>query len=104
MNTTVAGLVTGLALGFAGYFGGFGAFVVVAVVGLAGLVVGWLSRRDGPISTYLRSREGQGIREVFEHPRADTERQTNSPRPRGTSATTPGPRAASRPEQRTRVH
>lgn len=46
MNTTVAGLMTGLALGFAGYFGGFGALIVVAVVGLAGLIVGWLARGD----------------------------------------------------------
>ncbi|MEU6446030.1 hypothetical protein [Streptomyces sp. NPDC046979] len=63
MNTTTAGLLTGLALGFAGYFGGFAAFVVVAALGLAGLVVGHLAGRETHVSDFLRPREG---RESFE--------------------------------------
>jgi hypothetical protein len=62
MNTTVAGLLTGLALGFAGYFGGFGAFIVVAVLGLVGLIAGYLARGDVHVSDYLRTREDGGRR------------------------------------------
>ncbi|TFI24988.1 hypothetical protein [Streptomyces sp. 4R-3d] len=40
MNRAAAGLIAGIALGFAGYFGGFGAFVVVAVLGIVGFVAG----------------------------------------------------------------
>ena len=40
MSPTVAGLLTGLALGFAAAFGGFGAFVLVAVLGGLGLLAG----------------------------------------------------------------
>jgi hypothetical protein len=88
MNTTTAGLLTGLALGFAGYFGGFGALVVVAVVGLAGLAVGYLVRSGGRARDYLRSREdeqrrgterrrpssagGGGLREAFSHRESGT--------------------------------
>jgi hypothetical protein len=57
MKTTTTGLLTGLALGFAGYFGGFGAFVVVAVVGLAGLAVGHLLHPGGAAADYLHGRE-----------------------------------------------
>ncbi|CAM5698193.1 hypothetical protein SBADM41S_11025 [Streptomyces badius] len=35
MSMAVAGLLAGMALGFAGYFGGFGAFVLVAALGTA---------------------------------------------------------------------
>ncbi|MHA6803671.1 hypothetical protein [Salinifilum ghardaiensis] len=43
MNYTALGLLTGLALGFAGAFGGFGAFLIVALLGAVGLAVGrWL--------------------------------------------------------------
>jgi hypothetical protein len=43
VNTTVVGLFSGLALGFAGAFGGFSAFVIVLVLGAIGLGVGrWL--------------------------------------------------------------
>ena len=56
MKTTTAGLLTGLALGFAGYFGGFGAFIVVAVVGLAGLGVGYLLHHSGAAADYLHNR------------------------------------------------
>lgn len=57
MNTTIAGLFAGVALGFAGYFGGFGALLVVAVVGAAGLLVGHLARRDGYLASLLRGRD-----------------------------------------------
>lgn len=73
MNATVAGLVTGLALGFAGYFGGFGAFVVVAVVGLAGLIVGYLVHGEFHITDYVRTREGDGRRESFDRDRRRSE-------------------------------
>lgn len=63
MNTTVAGLLTGLALGFAGYFGGFGAFIVVAVMGLAGLIVGYLARGGVHIGDYVHTRDSDGRRE-----------------------------------------
>jgi len=75
MNTTLAGLLTGLALGFAGYFGGFGAFIVVAALGLVGLVVGHLARGDVHITDYVRTRESDGHRgETFE-------RRRNAPGP-----------------------
>ncbi|WP_066952883.1 hypothetical protein [Streptomyces lushanensis] len=65
MNTTVAGLVTGLALGFAGYFGGFGAFLVVAVLGLVGLIAGYLARGDVRVSDYIPTRNGEGRQATF---------------------------------------
>jgi hypothetical protein len=77
MITTVAGLLTGLALGFAGYFGGFGAFVVVAAVGLVGLVVGHLARADVHIADYVNIHEGERRHEAFE-----TRRSTYGPSPR----------------------
>ncbi|OLF05000.1 hypothetical protein [Actinophytocola xanthii] len=40
MNSTTLGLLTGLALGFAGAFGGFTAFLVVLVLAALGLLVG----------------------------------------------------------------
>jgi len=40
MNASTLGLLTGLALGFAGAFGGFGAFLIVLVLGGVGLLVG----------------------------------------------------------------
>jgi hypothetical protein len=40
MNSTALGLLTGLALGFAGAFGGFGAFLIVLVLAALGLVIG----------------------------------------------------------------
>ncbi|MFD8947085.1 hypothetical protein ACFV00_34700 [Streptomyces californicus] len=45
MSMAVAGLLAGMALGFAGYFGGFGAFVLVAALGAVGFVAGRV--RDG---------------------------------------------------------
>ncbi|AYV27098.1 hypothetical protein HET69_01705 [Streptomyces sp. CJ_13] len=40
MNMAVAGMLAGLALGFAGYFGGFGAFLLVAALGAVGFIGG----------------------------------------------------------------
>jgi hypothetical protein len=40
MNATNLGLLTGLALGFAGAFGGFGAFLIVLVLAALGLLIG----------------------------------------------------------------
>jgi len=40
MNSTTLGLLTGLALGFAGAFGGFVAFLIVLVLAALGLFVG----------------------------------------------------------------
>ncbi len=40
MNTTLLGLVAGLALGFAAAFGGFGAFLIVLLFGAIGLGIG----------------------------------------------------------------
>jgi hypothetical protein len=40
MNSTTLGLLTGLALGFAGAFGGFVAFLIVLVLAALGLLVG----------------------------------------------------------------
>jgi hypothetical protein len=89
MNTTVVGLLTGLALGFAGYFGGFGAFIVVAVVGLAGLIVGHLARGDVHIADYIHTRDNERPRENFTR---DNERpRENFERPRSTPAA-PAPR------------
>jgi hypothetical protein len=86
MNATVAGLVTGLALGFAGYFGGFGALVVVAVVGLAGLIVGYLVRGDFHISDYVHTRNGDGRRETADR---DRRRSEFTPAPRTRTRTQP---------------
>ncbi|MFF7974357.1 hypothetical protein [Streptomyces sp. NPDC007905] len=46
MDTAIAGLAAGIALGFAAYFGGFWAFLLVAVLGGIGLVVGLVLRGD----------------------------------------------------------
>ncbi|MFE4535290.1 hypothetical protein ACFRKB_09435 [Streptomyces scopuliridis] len=72
MNTTVVGLMTGLALGFAGYFGGFGAFIVVAVLGLVGLIVGYLARGDVHVADYVPTRSGDGRRETSGERRRET--------------------------------
>lgn len=89
MRSTTVGLLTGMALGFAGFFGGFGAFVVVAVVGLAGMAVGYLVRRGGPAADYLRKREDE-LRRGAER--------------RGTTSTSSGSyRAAGGADRRARV-
>lgn len=54
MSPASTGLLTGMALGFAGYFGGFVAFLLVAVLGGVGLVIGlWAEGRIDP-AEYLR--------------------------------------------------
>jgi hypothetical protein len=40
MNATTLGLLSGIALGFAGAFGGVGAFLIVLVFAALGLLVG----------------------------------------------------------------
>ncbi|MFJ4680129.1 MULTISPECIES: hypothetical protein [Kitasatospora] len=60
MNLALMGLLTGMALGFAGYFGGFGAFLLVAVLGALGFVVGRLIEGDvelGDLGDLLRGRD-----------------------------------------------
>ncbi|AXE77207.1 hypothetical protein [Streptomyces atratus] len=57
MNMAVAGMVAGMALGFAGYFGGFGAFLLVAALGAIGFVVGRFLEGDLDPGDFFRSRE-----------------------------------------------
>ncbi|MFK0098190.1 MULTISPECIES: hypothetical protein [unclassified Streptomyces] len=57
MSMAVAGLLAGMALGFAGYFGGFGAFVLVAALGLVGFVAGRFADGDLEPGDFFRSRE-----------------------------------------------
>ncbi len=40
MNSTVIGLLVGLALGFAAAFGGFGALAIVVLLGVLGALTG----------------------------------------------------------------
>lgn len=56
MNMAVAGMIAGMALGFAGYFGGFGAFLLVAALGAVGFVVGRFLDGDLEFGDILRSR------------------------------------------------
>ncbi|MEU4211946.1 hypothetical protein AB0F13_18395 [Streptomyces sp. NPDC026206] len=63
MSMAVAGLMAGIALGFAGYFGGFGAFLLVAVLGAIGFVAGRFLDGDlepGEFSRLLRPRDRDG--------------------------------------------
>ncbi|MFD7748669.1 hypothetical protein ACFV2V_22305 [Streptomyces sp. NPDC059698] len=57
MSMAVAGLLAGMALGFAGYFGGFGAFVLVAALGAIGFVAGRFLDGDLEPGDFFRSRE-----------------------------------------------
>ncbi|MFE6661979.1 hypothetical protein ACFVFH_00240 [Streptomyces sp. NPDC057697] len=57
MSMAVAGMVAGMALGFAGYFGGFGAFLLVAALGAIGFVVGRFVEGDLEPGDFFRSRE-----------------------------------------------
>ncbi|MEV5605365.1 hypothetical protein ACLQ2N_18455 [Streptomyces sp. DT224] len=57
MSMAVAGLLAGMALGFAGYFGGFGAFVLVAALGAVGFVAGRFFDGDLEPGDFFRSRE-----------------------------------------------
>ncbi|KEF05718.1 MULTISPECIES: hypothetical protein [Streptomyces] len=58
MNMAVAGLLAGMALGFAGYFGGFGAFVLVAALGAIGFIVGRFVDGDLEPGEFFRTRTG----------------------------------------------
>ncbi|MFI0905171.1 hypothetical protein ACH4TE_16720 [Streptomyces sioyaensis] len=59
MSMAVAGLLAGMALGFAGYFGGFGAFVLVAALGAIGFVVGRFLDGDLEAGEFFRPRRGE---------------------------------------------
>jgi nitrate/nitrite transporter NarK len=58
MNSTTLGLLTGLALGFAGAFGGFGAFLIVLVLAALGLLVGRVL--DGKLDLSQLTGAGRG--------------------------------------------
>ncbi|MEV8536953.1 hypothetical protein [Streptomyces sp. NPDC051211] len=57
MSMAVAGLLAGMALGFAGYFGGFGAFLLVAALGTIGFVVGRIFDGDLEPGDFFRPRD-----------------------------------------------
>ncbi|TLQ46718.1 hypothetical protein [Streptomyces marianii] len=57
MSMAVAGLLAGMALGFAGYFGGFAAFLLVAALGVVGFVVGRILDGDLEPGDVFRGRE-----------------------------------------------
>ncbi|WP_031477272.1 hypothetical protein [Streptomyces bicolor] len=57
MSMAVAGMIAGLALGFAGYFGGFGAFLLVAALGAVGFVVGRFLEGDYELGDFFRHRD-----------------------------------------------
>ena len=61
-TATVIGLITGLALGFAGAFGGWSAFVIVLVVGAAGLLVGRVIEGELDLTRYLGGRRDRSVR------------------------------------------
>jgi hypothetical protein len=56
MSLSVAGMIAGIALAFAGYFGGFGAFLLVAALGAVGIVVGRFFDMDGEAREFFRIR------------------------------------------------
>ncbi|MDK1474253.1 hypothetical protein QNO07_12625 [Streptomyces sp. 549] len=58
MSMAVIGLITGMALGFAGYFGGFGAFLLVAALGAVGFVAGRFADGDLEPSSFFRPGRG----------------------------------------------
>ncbi|MFR9791908.1 hypothetical protein ACL07V_25140 [Streptomyces sp. MB22_4] len=57
MSMALAGMIAGMALGFAGYFGGFGAFLLVAALGAVGFVVGRFAEGDLDVGDLFRSRD-----------------------------------------------
>ncbi|GLF98688.1 hypothetical protein [Streptomyces yaizuensis] len=57
MSMAVAGMLAGIALGFAGYFGGFGAFLLVAALGAVGFVAGRFLDGDLTPGEFFRGRE-----------------------------------------------
>ncbi|MGW8552960.1 hypothetical protein [Streptomyces tubercidicus] len=58
MSMAVAGLLAGMALGFAGFFGGFGAFILVAALGAIGFVAGRFLDGDLTAGEFFRPRSG----------------------------------------------
>ncbi|MFF8828782.1 hypothetical protein [Streptomyces sp. NPDC015131] len=56
MSMATAGLLAGMALGFAGYFGGFGAFVLVAALGAIGFIAGRFADGDLEAGDFFRGR------------------------------------------------
>ncbi|MFD3456594.1 hypothetical protein ACFWVC_31030 [Streptomyces sp. NPDC058691] len=79
MSTATLGLVTGMALGFAGYFGGFGAFLVVAVLGALGLVIGCFAQGDLVLGDFVHRRDGG-------HDEGSRRHDGDLPRPHGNPA------------------
>jgi uncharacterized membrane protein YjjP (DUF1212 family) len=57
MSMAVAGMIAGMALGFAAYFGGFGAFLLVAALGTIGFVLGRFADGDLDPGDFFRVRD-----------------------------------------------
>ncbi|MCB5181218.1 hypothetical protein [Streptomyces antimicrobicus] len=57
MSMAVAGMLAGMALGFAGFFGGFGAFLLVAALGAIGFVLGRFVDGDLEPGDFFRPRD-----------------------------------------------
>ncbi|MFF5447979.1 hypothetical protein [Streptomyces sp. NPDC012888] len=57
MSAATAGLLAGMALGFAAFFGGFWAFLLVTFLGLVGLVVGRVLQGDLRMSDFTGPRD-----------------------------------------------
>ncbi|MFD7629539.1 hypothetical protein ACFV7Q_26515 [Streptomyces sp. NPDC059851] len=57
MSAATAGLLAGMALGFAAFFGGFWAFLLVAFLGLVGLMAGRMLQGDLKMSDFTGSRD-----------------------------------------------
>lgn len=57
MSMPVAGMIAGMALGFAGYFGGFGAFLLVAALGAIGFLAGRFADGDLELGDVFRTRD-----------------------------------------------
>ncbi|MFI2618353.1 hypothetical protein [Streptomyces sp. NPDC018584] len=55
-STALAGMIAGMALGFAGWFGGFGAFLLVAALGAVGFVLGRLVDNGTDVRDFLGGR------------------------------------------------
>ncbi|MFH9086251.1 hypothetical protein [Streptomyces sp. NPDC017673] len=57
MSMAVAGMIAGMALGFAGYFGGFGVFLLVAALGAIGFLAGRFADGDLELGDVFRTRD-----------------------------------------------
>ena len=62
MSMALAGMIAGMALGFAGYFGGFAAFLLVAALGAIGFVLGKFADGDLELGDFFRAREREDDR------------------------------------------